>query len=41
MRSIAGLEDLCAYVGSPDECDDDTFWVECVDEVWLLVVGLL
>jgi hypothetical protein len=31
MKSIEGLEDLCAYVGSRDKCDDDTFLGECVE----------
>jgi hypothetical protein len=41
MRSIAGLADRCAYGGSRDECEDDIFLVERVDEVRLLSVGLL
>jgi hypothetical protein len=40
MKSIAGLEDLCAFIGSRAECDDYTFLDECVEEVLLLAVGL-
>jgi hypothetical protein len=36
MKSIARVEDLGAYDGSRDECDDDTFLGECVEEVVLM-----
>ncbi len=47
-RSIAGLVDLVAIIGSKDGCwDDDTrrggdiLLVDCVDDVWLVRLGLV